>query len=149
MSITRAAILNDRLTLFALVAVFTLGASAYFNLPRAEDPGFTIRTARVMTIFPGASPERVASLITDKLETVIQEIPEVDNIVSTSKTGVSLVTVNIKESETDMRPIWDTLRRKVEQVTPDLPEGTRTPEVQDELGDVFGIVFTLTSDGFT
>ena len=46
------------------------------------------------TVFPGASPERVEQLVTDKIEKVVQEMPELDFVNSQSRTGVSLVFVN-------------------------------------------------------
>ena len=149
MDITRFAIERRAITTVALVVIFMAGLSAYFSLPRSEDPGFLIRTALVSTIFPGASPERVELLVTDKLEKVIQEIPELDFVNSESRTGVSIVIVNILESENDIRPIWDNLRRKVDKARADLPEGIIGPTVDDEFGDVFGIVYTLTGDGYT
>ena len=65
------------------------GVAAYLGMPRDYDPGFTIRTAVVATFFPGASPERVEQLVTDKLEKVIQEIPELKVVRSESGTGPS------------------------------------------------------------
>ena len=149
MSITRAAIERNRVTTAALLVVAAAGVSSFLNLPQSEDPGFIIRTAVVQTVFPGASPERVEQLVTDKLEKVIQEIPELDFVSSQSKTGVSLLWVNVREEYRDMRPIWDNLRRKVDKARADLPEGIRGPIVNDEFGDVFGIVLTITGDGFS
>ncbi len=149
MNITKAAIENSRITAVALLIILLAGFSSYQSLPRNEDPGFIIRTALIMTYFPGASPERVAQLVTDKLEKTIQEIPELDFVKSESKTGVSLVYVNILEKFKNMRPIWDNLRRKVEKATADLPEGISGPFVNDEFGDVFGIIVNITGDGFT
>jgi multidrug efflux pump subunit AcrB len=103
----------------------------------------------VTTYFPGASPERVEQLVTDKLEKAIQEIPELDFLTSQSKSGVSVIFVNIKESYTEMRPIWDDLRRKVDRAKGDLPENVNGPFVNDDFGDVFGIVIALTGDGYT
>ena len=114
MNLTAAAIRNDRVTWLALAVVILSGYSAYRALPRAEDPGFTVRTALVRTYFPGASPERVELLVTDKLEKRIQEMPEVDFLSSESRTGVSYVFVNVRAQYTEMRPIWDRLRRKTE-----------------------------------
>jgi len=148
MNLTQFAIENNRITAITLLIIFLAGISSYFNLPRNEDPGFIIRTALVMTYFPGASPERVEQLVTDKLEKAIQEIPELDFVRSESKTGVSLIYVNILEQYRNMRPIWDNVRRKVERATQDLPQGVRGPFVNDEFGDVFGIVLTVTGDGF-
>lgn len=147
MSITKYSIEKNRITIMLLVIIFLSGIVAYNTMPKAEDPGFIVRVANVLTFFPGGSPERVEQLVTDKIEKVIQEIPEVDFITSTSKTGVSSIMVNIKQSYTDMRPIWDKLRRKVEGIT-DLPEGV-TPVVNDEFGDVFGIIIGMTGEGFS
>ncbi len=149
MNLTKFAIENNRITAITLLIIFLAGASAYQNLPRDEDPGFIIRTALVMTHFPGASPERVEQLVTDKLEKVIQEIPELDYVRSESKTGVSLVYVNILDKFRNMRPIWDNLRRKIDKAAGDLPDGVRGPFVNYEFGDVFGIVLTGTGDRFT
>jgi multidrug efflux pump subunit AcrB len=149
MNITRAAIEKNRITAAALGIILVAGIGAYFNLPRAEDPGFIIRTALVQTIFPGASPERVELLVTDKLEKAIEEMPEIDFLRSETKTGISVINVNIQARYKEMQPIWDKLRRKVDRVTPDLPEGIIGPTVNDEFGDVFGTILTVTGEGLT
>ena len=149
MDLTRSAIENSRVSAVALLAVMVGGVAAYTGMARAEDPGFIIRTAQVMTVFPGASPERVENLVTDRLEEVIQEIPELDFVTSTSKTGVSIVMVNIREEFMEMRPIWDELRRKVDKARPDLPAGIIGPTVNDDFGDVFGVIVTLAGEGFS
>jgi multidrug efflux pump subunit AcrB len=149
MSITKAAIDNNRVTAVALLVILFAGLGAYRDMPQNEDPGFIIRVALVITYFPGASPERVEQLVTDRLEEAIQEIPELDFLFSESKTGVSLIYVNILESFSEMRPIYDDLRRKVDRVRPDLPAGVIGPIVNDEFGDVFGIIVALTGEGYT
>jgi multidrug efflux pump subunit AcrB len=149
MDLTRTAIEKNRVTVVFLLFVLAGGISAYTSLPRAEDPGFTMRVAQVITVFPGASPDRVEDLVSDKLEEVIQEIPELDFVTSISKTGVSIVLVSIRKEFMDMRPIWDDLRRKVGKVGPELPPGIVGPTVNDDFGDVFGIVVTLTGEGFS
>jgi multidrug efflux pump subunit AcrB len=148
-SLTRAAIEKDRITFAFLLVILVAGVRAYLGMPQSEDPGFTIRTAMVITYFPGASPERVEQLVTDKLEKAIQEIPQVDVINSQSNNGVSIVLVDIQERYKVMRPIWDDLRRKVDRVAEELPEGVIGPNVNDEFGDVFGTVVNLTGDGYT
>ena len=97
-----------------LLIILVAGIMTYMKMPRSEDPGFIIRVATVTTYFPGASPERVEQLVTDKLEKAIHEMPELDVVRSQSNTGFSIIYVEIKENYTDMRPIWDKLRRKVE-----------------------------------
>ncbi len=149
MDLTKFAIEKNRVFIAAFAVVMLAGISVYTDMPRSEDPGFIIRTALVQTIFPGASPERVELLVTDKLEKVIQEIPELDFISSTSKVGISIIYVNIREEYRDMRPIWDDLRRKIERARTELPDSIRGPFVNDEFGDVFGSIVALTGDGFT
>jgi len=149
MDVTRFAIENNRVTLTALAVICAAGYQAFLTLPQAEDPGFTIRTAVVITYFPGANPQRVEDLVTDKLEKAIQELPELDAVRSQSTTGVSVVTVDIKEEYREMRPIWDNLRRKVEKAKRELPDGVRGPFVNDEFGDTFGAIIAVTGDGYS
>ncbi|UCF19210.1 MAG: efflux RND transporter permease subunit [Gemmatimonadota bacterium] len=149
MNITRAAIEKNRITAVTLAIIIVGGLGAFANMSRDEDPGFIIRAAQVTTIFPGASPARVGRLVTDKLEKAIQEMPELDFITSESKSGVSVIMVNVKESYKEMRPIWDDLRRKVNRAAADLPDGVIGPTVNDEFGDVFGTLIALTGEGFT
>jgi len=148
-NITRLAITNNRTSFMLLLVIMFFGITAYKNMPKDYDPGFILRTAQVITYFPGASPERVEQLVTDKLEKEIQEIPELDFVASESRTGVSIISVNIKESFKVMRPIWDKLRRKIDAVKDQLPSDAQEPIVNDEFGDVFGIVIGLTAEGYS
>lgn len=149
MSLTEFALKRSRLTMVLLAVILFGGISAYLSLPRSEDPEFTVRTALVITYFPGASPQRVEQLVTDKLEEKIQELPELNHVTSHSRTGVSLVFVEIKEKYTAMGPIWRKLRDKVDDTRPFLPDGIDGPYVEDDFGDVFGIMIALTGDGFS
>ena len=149
MNITRLALENNRTTWVLILVLLLSGILAFDKMPKDYDPGFIIRTAQVVTYFPGASPQRVEELVTDKIEKVVQQIPELDFVSSTSKTGVSIVSVNIKESYKEMRPIWDNLRRKIQSIEKDLPSDAQAPIVNDEFGDVFGVVIGLTAEGYT
>ena len=149
MDITSFAIKHNRTSWVVFLALLIFGLLAFNKMPKDYDPGFVVRSAQVITYFPGASPQRVEELVTDQIEKVVQQIPQLDFVKSTSKTGVSIVSVNIKESYKNMRPIWDDLRRKVESVSDDLPTGSMTPTVNDEFGEVFGIVIGLTAEGYS
>lgn len=148
MNLTAFALAKKQFTLLVIVAAILVGVYAYGVIPKAQDPGFPIRVAQVITQFPGASPQRVEELVTDLLEKAIQEMPELESVVSQSKTGTSIITVNIKDSYTELRPVWDSLRRKIDSVQNSLPEGVQPSVVNDEYGDVFGIVVTITGDGY-
>jgi multidrug efflux pump subunit AcrB len=149
MSLTKFALERRTVTGTLITVLIFAGIGAYYDAPRQMDPGFIIRTAMITTYFPGASPERVEQLITDPIEKVVQEIPEIDWVNSESRTGVSVIYVNIREEFKEMRPIWDNLRRKVDSVEPDLPEDINGPFVDDEFGDVYPIMFSMTGDGFS
>lgn len=151
MNITALALKNNRVTLLALLVVVIMGLVEYQNLSRDSMPPFTVRTATVITSFPGASPERVELLISDKIEKVLQEIPEMKTLTSVSRTGVSTIkaTVNNDVPPSEIQAVWDLARRKIDKIKKDLPEGIYGPNLNDEdIGVVFGIVVGLESDGF-
>lgn len=150
MNLTEIAFKNNRVTLLCLLVVLVLGITQYGNLSRDSMPPFTVRVATIITNFPGASPERVESLISEKIEKVIQEIPEVSLVSSTSRTGVSIVKVGLDDNvtEAELQSIWDLARRKIEGIKNDLPDGIYGPNLKDdELGVVYGIFVGLKSDG--
>src|SRR5699024_5427011 len=110
-------------------------------------------SAMVFTQYPGATPLEVALEVTEPLERALQQLQEVDDIKSTSVSGRSEITFNIKSefspSKADLQLIWTKLRNKVNDATPSLPPGASTPWVNDDYGDVYGLYFFLTGNGFT
>ncbi len=149
MSITSFSLARQRFTLVTVLVLLVAGGMAYVAMPQQMDPGFIVRTAQIVTVFPGASPDRVEALVTDPIEQAVQAVPELDFVTSTSRTGVSVVAVNLREEFTDIRPIWDSLRRKVDRIKADLPAGVIGPDINDELGDIYPMLFSLTADGFS
>ncbi|WP_286271248.1 efflux RND transporter permease subunit [Thalassotalea hakodatensis] len=149
MNITATAF-KYRKTVFLIAALMLInGIFAYFTLPAQEDPSITIREAIVTTKFPGMAPDRVEKLITKKLEEEIRKIPEVKEIKSSSSTGLSTIHVKIYDRFFNLDDIWQDLRNKVTAAQSKLPEGTITPYVNDQFGDVSVVTLALTADGFT
>ncbi len=143
---------RNRITVFVIVAMLALsGTSSYFSMPKQQDPGFTIRSAVITTAFPGANPSRVEELVTDQIEEALQEIPEIDYVESESRTGISIVSVNFMEKYKEMRPLFNKIRRKMDDLENrgTMPDGAFTPIVNDEYGDVFGVIYTLQGEGFS
>ncbi len=151
MSIARAAI--DRPLFTWLLMLFCLfgGYWGFNTIGRLEDPAFTIKTAIVFTSYPGASAEQVASEVSEPLETAIQGMAEVDRITSENRPGSSRITVDIVDtfSGDELSAIWTRLRAEVEDAAARLPDGVRTPIVNDSFGDVFGIFFAVTAEGLS
>ena len=147
MSPAKITILNNRTALVIYAGLILAGISSYLNIGRMEYPDFTIRNAQVITRFEGRSTLEVEQQVSDPIERTLRQMPEIDKITSTSKPGLSILSVELKETYFDLEPIWQDLRNKVAEV--ELPEGTRPPEINDDVGDVFPYVYALTSDGFT
>jgi multidrug efflux pump subunit AcrB len=150
MNLAKLAIENRVVTYFAMFLIVVGGFSSFFGLGQLEDPEFTVKTAAVVTTYPGASPEQVELEVTDRIELAIQELPEVDYLESFSRAGMSLIKVNIKaEYWSDRLPqVWNKLRAKIRDVESQLPPGVGRPDVSDDFGDVFGFQIALTAEGF-
>ena len=89
---------NPRLTALLILFIAVMGGMAFSSLARQEDPTMTERWARVNTFLPGATAERMESLVSEPLETALREIPEIREIDSTSKAGLSVVGVELYDS---------------------------------------------------
>lgn len=148
MTLTEAALRNDRITVVALLALMLGAFLSYQTISRAEDPAVTVRAAQIVTYLPGATPERVEELVTKPLEAAVMEMAELDFVESTSRTGVSILSVELRPEVAEVEDGWDKLRRKVTDVHPELPDEALSPIVNDEFGDVFGIMLSLTGEGY-
>lgn len=140
---------NNRTATMLFILLALAGLQTFRTMPRLENPDFTIRTAVVATYFPGAAPQKVEELITDKLEKKIQEMAEVKTLASQSLSGLSLIEVEVQARYYNLQPIWEKLRNKLDDIRPSLPEGVYGPYVNDEFGDVFPVVLALTGDGYS
>lgn len=150
-SLANYAIKNKTITSFILLLLVIAGTMCFFNLGRLEDPAFTVKTATIITHYPGANPEQVELEVTDPIEKKIQELSEVENISSISRPGLSIIKVDIKNEYWSDRlaQVWDNLRKKVQDVESSLPPGTDKPIVGDDYGYVFGFLLAVTADGFS
>lgn len=126
------------------------GIFSFFSLGRLEDPPFSVKSALVITQYPGATPEEVEQEVTDRLETAIHQMPQVKHIYSMSRDGLSYIKVDIKDRywAKDLPQVFDELRRKINDVTHILPPGVETPRVVDDFGFVFGFLLAITGEGF-
>jgi len=150
MNLTQFAIERNRITLTILLVIVVMGLVLYQSLSRDSMPPLTIRVATVVTDFPGASPKRAEQLVSDKIEKIAQELPELKEVSSTSRTGISIVSVTLKNEvgKDELQEVWNRLRRKLDAME-DLPQGVKPSLKDDGIGDVYGIVLGLTSDGFS
>lgn len=151
MNLADFSIKKSTITWFLSFLVVIGGFWAYGRLGKLEDPAFTIKTAAISTPYPGASPREVEEEVTSLIESAAQKLGQTDKVRSLSKEGLSIVYVDIKDTYTarDLPQIWDELRRKITDVQSRLPPGAGPSMVNDDYGDVFGVYFALTGDGYT
>ena len=121
------------------------------NVGRLEDPAFPIKNVLVVTQYDGASAVEVEQEVTDVIEASLQELPYIEEIVSKSLNGRSEITVELQEQygSQDTPQIFDELRRRVSEAAARLPPGTQSPIVEDDFGDVFGIMFALSAPDYS
>ncbi len=151
MNLPRFAIEHKTLTNFVVFLLMVGGLWSYFELGRLEDPDFTVKTAVVITRYPGASPTEVELEVTDRIEQAIQEMPQLDNLYSLSRAGLSIIKVDMKQKySADRLPqVWDEMRKKIRDVLATLPPGVQKPNIIDDFSFVFGFVLAVTGDGYS
>lgn len=142
---------NKSVTILLLVLIFVGGIFSYAKMGKLEDAPFTIKQALVITSYPGASPSEVQTQVTDVLEEAIQSLGELYYLKTENRAGLSKITVYVKkETRADeMQQLWDKLRRKVGDVQGRLPAGAGESIVNDDFGDVLGVFYGLTGDGYS
>lgn len=151
MNPARYAIEHRAVSFMVTLLVVVGGLLAYQKLGRLEDPQFTIKTAVIFTRYPGATPLEVEQEVTEKIETAVQQVKQLDEVRSLSRAGLSIVYADMQDQyDKDSLPqVWDELRRKIRAVEDDLPPGAMMPNVNDDFGDVYGIFFALQGDGYS
>ena len=151
MNLPALAIEKKPITYFAAVLILLGGIACYLQLGQLEDPEFTVKTAAIITQYPGASAKEVELEVTDPIETKLQEMVEVKRIYSNSRAGVSIIKVDIKNNYwADRLPqVWDVLRKKIKDMQPTLPPGAGEPSIGDDYGFVYGFVLAMTGDGYS
>jgi len=144
--------INHRPFVWYLMLLFVVaGVLSYIELGREEDPSFSIKTMLVETHWPGANIDDTMLQITDRIEKKLQETPWLYYLKSQTKPGVSTIYVNVLDNtpKREIPDIWYQVRKKVADIRGTLPQGVVGPYFNDEFGDVFGIIYAFTADGFT
>ncbi|MEL7027410.1 MAG: efflux RND transporter permease subunit, partial [Pseudomonadota bacterium] len=151
MSIARGSIDRPILTWLLILICLLGGIWGFSSLGRLEDPAFTIKQAVVITQYPGASAEQVATEVSEPLEAAIQRMAEVSRVSSRNRPGVSRLDVEVEDTFAgdELPRIWTELRERITNVRGELPDGAMEPFVDDGFGDVYGIFFAVTTPGLT
>lgn len=145
------ALANRALVIFMMIVTMLAGTISYINLPRNEDPPFTIKTMVVAAYWPGATGEDMMNLVTDRLEEKLEETPFLDRVDSYTRPGETVIFVNLRDDAPpeNVPDTWYQVRKKMGDLAPMLPEGVMGPFFDDEFGDTFGLIYGFTADGFS
>ncbi len=151
MDIVKFSLKNRLLVYILTILTLSFGFITYEKMGKLEDPEFTIKDAIVVTTYTGASALEVEEEISDKIEEAIQTLPFVEKIRSKSSAGQSLIIVSMKDKydKETLPQIWDSLRKKVADVQKYLPPRAGTSIVNDDFGDVYGIVLAIYGDEYS
>ena len=148
-NLTKLSLRNTSVVGFFLAVVLFGGVYAFVHLGKREDSTFKIKSAVVTCRYPGATPEEVEQLVVVPMERTFRTLTSVHKITSEAHFGYARLVV---ELQPDTKPeaipqLWDELRRKVDHVRSQLPEGVTTIDVADDFGNVYGLYYALKCDG--
>lgn len=148
-NLTELALRHDSFTRFLIMMVFVVGTFAFVNLGRREDPDFTFRVMVVKLFWPGATTSEIDEQITHRIETKLQDLPNLDYLESYSKPGEATVFVRPLQSvnAAQVAETWYQVRKRVGDIRHLLPEGTLGPFFDDEFGDTFTTIYAFSGDG--
>ena len=136
---------------FVLFCMVVGGILAFRSISKLEDPELVVMMSQIVTVYPGANAHEVEMQISNIIEEELSSLSDVETIRSKSMPNLSIVTVmlelTVPQKEIEQR--WDYLRRRMTEVIPKLPEEAQPPMVFDNFGDVYGMFYAMTGDGYS
>ncbi len=145
------ALQHRSLVWYFMIVASLAGLFSYFNLGRAEDPDFTIKTMIIQARWPGATVEDVIGQVTDRIEKKLEELDSFDYAKSLNMPGQTTIFVNLKDTTKakDIPAIWVKIRNMIGDIKSQFPDGVVGPSFNDNFGDVYGNIYAFTADGFS
>jgi multidrug efflux pump subunit AcrB len=135
---------------FLMVLMALAGILSYQKLGRDEDPPFTMKVMLVRALWPGATAADTARQVTDRIEKQLQSLQYLDVTSGFTKPGEATVMVILRDS-TPAQAVpdqWYQVRKKIDDIRHTLPEGVQGPFYNDDFGDVYGVIYAFTADGY-
>ncbi|KPW43388.1 RND efflux transporter, hydrophobe/amphiphile efflux-1 family [Pseudomonas amygdali] len=145
------AIKHQSFVWYLMFVALLMGVFSYMKLGREEDPSFTIKTMIIQTRWPGATVDETLKQVTDRIEKKLEELDSLDYVKSYTRPGESTVFVYLRDttSAKAIPEIWYQVRKKVDDIRGQFPQGLQGPSFNDEFGDVYGSIYAFTADGFS
>lgn len=152
MNIGAYSVENKVISWLLVVVLVAGGVWGYGEMGKLEDPNFTIKQAKIITLYPGATAQEVQNEVTYHIEEALQLMGQLKRIrMSISRPGMSDLNIEFKDEykAADFPDIYDELRRKMQDMSSKLPPGVQGPRIIDDFGDVYGVYAALSGEGFT
>ncbi|RCS23104.1 AcrB/AcrD/AcrF family protein [Phyllobacterium salinisoli] len=150
-NLSRWAIGHPSIARFLFGLIILAGAFGLMNMGQKEDPDFTFRIMVIQAAWPGASMEEMQDQVVNKIERKLQETPHLDFVRSYTRPGSATITLQIK-GDTNAQDVADAfyqVRKKIGDIRAELPSGLYGPYFNDEFGDTFITLHSLTGQGFS
>ena len=106
---------RQRLILSTAALLAVSGMTAWFQMPRQEDPTMPDRFGIITCAYPGADAETVERLVTDPIEEALTQVKEVKRLVSTSRTDVVVLRILLADAVYDTAAAWDEVREALNE----------------------------------
>ncbi len=129
MQIAKISINRPVLTTIILLVFIIFGGLAYFTLNLNLFPDVEIPYVTVVTIYPGAGPKEVETLVSKKIEDAVATVSQIERIESYSLDGMSIVMIEFKLSK-DVNIANQEVKDKVDEIINDLPTDAKKPIIQ-------------------
>ncbi|QRM44087.1 efflux RND transporter permease subunit [Rhizobium sp. BG4] len=150
-NLSRWAIGHPSIARFLFGLILITGVLGLMRMGQKEDPDFTFRVMVVQAVWPGASIQEMEDQVTNKIERKLQETPHLDWVKSYTRAGSSIITVQVKgdTNAADVADAFYQVRKKVGDISSELPEGLLGPYFNDEFGDTFITLHSISGDGYS
>ncbi|WP_095053748.1 MdtB/MuxB family multidrug efflux RND transporter permease subunit [Pseudomonas sp. Irchel s3b2] len=142
MNISRLFILRPVATTLSMLAIILAGVIAYRLLPVSALPQVDYPTIRVMTLYPGASPDVMTSAVTAPLERQFGQMPGLTQMASTSSGGASVLTLRFS-LDINMDVAEQQVQAAINAATNLLPKDLPAPPVYNKVNPADTPVLTL------
>ncbi|MEY2665408.1 MAG: hypothetical protein RLZZ480_513 [Candidatus Parcubacteria bacterium] len=117
-------------TWLLITAMVAAGLYAVYLIPKESSPEVIVPIGIVTTVYPGASALDMEELVTNKIENNVESLDGVEKVTSTSRDGLSVVTVEFNASA-DVDSSIDLVKDAIDKTKPELPTDANDPQVAE------------------
>ncbi|MBT8769442.1 efflux RND transporter permease subunit [Metapseudomonas boanensis] len=148
-NLTDWALRNRAIVLFMLILVAVAGAFSFTRLGQLEDPNFSVPSMTAIVIWPGATAQQLQDQVLNRMEKKFEQIDNFEKVVTYARQGYAGMTLTVRggTSKPDQLEAWYQARKKLNDLSLELPDGVIGPIVNDEYGDVYGLMYAVKGDG--